>query len=139
MWVSVRSRLDGSRESTRGLGEVAERLRELVVATTVEHRASAVKHLPELGAAIANALRLRFGRGLSSVCRVWARRLHEERVEVATTDPYPTRSDPDRRERPLIDPVPHRLRVKSQQLGDLSDGEELIARIRWHPVETKRV
>jgi hypothetical protein len=75
-WVSVRSLLDGSRESTRGLGEVAERFRELVVATTVQHRASAVKHLPELGPAIAGALRLRFGRWLVSVCRVGARRLH---------------------------------------------------------------
>jgi hypothetical protein len=75
-WVSVRSLLEGSRESTRGLGEVAERLRELVVAATVQHRASAVKHLPELGPAIADALRLRSGRGLSSVYRVRARRLH---------------------------------------------------------------
>ena len=75
-WVSVRSLLDGSRESTRGLGEVAERLRELVVTATVQHRPSAVKHLPELGSAIAGALRLCFGRGLSSVCRVGARRLH---------------------------------------------------------------
>jgi hypothetical protein len=91
-----------------------------VVAATVEHGAGAVKHLPELGPAIANALRLRIGRGLSSVCRVGARRLHEERVEVATTDPYPTRSDPDRRERPLIDPIPHRLRAKTKQLGDHS-------------------
>src|ERR1035441_5483099 len=40
-WVSVRSLLDGSRESTRGLGEGAERLRELVVAATVQGGAAA--------------------------------------------------------------------------------------------------
>jgi hypothetical protein len=52
----------------------------------------------------------------------------DERVEIRLANPNPPFSDANCREIAGVDPVAHRLLVELEQLGDLSDGQELI----WH-------
>ena len=65
----------------------------------------------------------RSDRRCGRIRRARAVALGEPPVRIGALDPHPP-THADRRQRALIDPVPHRLLIELQQLGDLGNGQE---------------